>query len=103
MTGSKNWYIYIMEYYTVERKKELLPFMTAWTELESIMRSEIHQSVKGKYLPYKSNVSLKKKKVMFLGFSSVHCSVQGTHCLHQISGPSGGILPLLKKDFGDRS
>ena len=29
--------IYTMEYYTVERKKELLPFMTAWMELESIM------------------------------------------------------------------
>ena len=26
-----------MEYYTAERKKELLPFMTAWMELESIM------------------------------------------------------------------
>ena len=24
----KLWYIYTMEYYTVERKKELLPFMT---------------------------------------------------------------------------
>ena len=30
------WYIYTMEYYTAERK-ELLPFVTAWMELESIM------------------------------------------------------------------
>ena len=30
-----------MEYYTAERKKELLPFATAWMELESIMLSEI--------------------------------------------------------------
>ena len=37
-----------MEYYTEERK-ELLPFMTAWMELESIMLSEISQAVKGKY------------------------------------------------------
>ena len=26
MTGSKNWYIYTIEYYIAERKKELLPF-----------------------------------------------------------------------------
>ena len=38
-----------MEYYVVERKKVLLPFATAWMELESIMLSEISQSVKDKY------------------------------------------------------
>ena len=38
-----------MEFYAPERKKELLPFMTAWMELESIMLSEISQVVKGKY------------------------------------------------------
>ena len=32
----KPWYIYTMEYYTAEIKKELLPFRTAWMELESI-------------------------------------------------------------------
>ena len=26
----KLWYIYTMEYYAAERKKELLPFVTAW-------------------------------------------------------------------------
>ena len=39
-----------MEFYAAERKKELLPFMTAWMELESIMLSEINQMVKDKYL-----------------------------------------------------
>ena len=29
-----------MEFYTAERKKELLPFATAWMELDSIMLSE---------------------------------------------------------------
>ena len=29
------------QYYAVQRKKELLPFATAWVELESIMLSEI--------------------------------------------------------------
>ena len=35
----KLWDIYTMEYYTAERKKELLPFVAAWMELESIMLS----------------------------------------------------------------
>ena len=39
-----------MEYYTAERQKELLPFATAWMELESIMLSEISQAVKDEYL-----------------------------------------------------
>ena len=38
-----------MEFYIAERKNELLPFVTAWMELESIMLSEISQTVKDKY------------------------------------------------------
>ena len=38
-----------MEYYTAGRKKELLPFMIAWMELENIMLSEASQVVKDKY------------------------------------------------------
>ena len=49
MSGSKNWYIYTMEFYTAERKKELLPFATAWMDLESVMLSEISQAAKDKY------------------------------------------------------
>ena len=45
----KLWYIYTMEYYAAERKKEFLPSATAWMELESIMLSEISQAVKDKY------------------------------------------------------
>ena len=37
----KVWYIYMMEYYAAERKKELLSFVTAQMELEIIMLSEI--------------------------------------------------------------
>ena len=42
-------YIYRMEFYAAERKKELIPFATAWMELESIMLSEISQTVREKY------------------------------------------------------
>ena len=45
----KLWYIDKMEYYIAERKKALIPFMTAWMDLESIMLSEISQAVKDKY------------------------------------------------------
>ena len=45
----KLWYIYTVEYYTAERKKELLPFMTAWIGLESMMLSEMSQVRKEKY------------------------------------------------------
>ena len=38
-----------MEYYTVERKKELLTFVTVWMGLENIKLSEMSQSVKDKY------------------------------------------------------
>ena len=43
------WYIYTMECYAAERKKELLPLATAWMELESIKLLEISQAVKDRY------------------------------------------------------
>ena len=54
MPISKEWikkkcYIYTMEYYVAERKKELLPFITARMELERIMLSKISRVVKDKY------------------------------------------------------
>ena len=42
-------YIYTVEFYAAKRKKELIPFATAWMELESIMLSEISQMVRDKY------------------------------------------------------
>ena len=46
---TKLWHIYTMEYFAAERKKELLPFATAWMKLESIMLSEISKVVRDKY------------------------------------------------------
>ena len=40
--------MYTMEFFAAERKKELLPFETAWMDQESIMLSEISQAVKDK-------------------------------------------------------
>ena len=39
----KMWYIYTMEYYSATRKKEILPFVTTWLDLEGVMLSEISQ------------------------------------------------------------
>ena len=60
----KLWHIHTMEFYAAERKKELLPFATAWMELESIMLSEISQVVTDKYhiiSPLTENNQQKKK------------------------------------------
>ena len=45
----KLWCIYAMEFYAPQRKKELIPFATACMELDSIMLSEISQTVGDKY------------------------------------------------------
>ena len=45
----KLWYIYIMEFFAAERKKELIPFATAWMEVESIIPCEINQAVRDRY------------------------------------------------------
>ena len=38
-----------MEFYAAVRKKELIPFATAWMVLETIMISEIIQKVRDDY------------------------------------------------------
>ena len=42
----KVWCIKTMEYYVAKRKEELLPFTTAWMDLDSIILTEISQMVK---------------------------------------------------------
>ena len=44
------WEIYTMEYYlAIKKEKKILPFVTVWMDLESIMLSEISLSEKDKY------------------------------------------------------
>ena len=45
----KLWYIYTMEFYAAQRKKERRRFAMAWMELENIMLSKISQVVRDKY------------------------------------------------------
>ena len=62
-SGSKNyvWYIYTTEYHAAERKKELLPFVTAWMDLESIMPGGERQTPSD--LSYKWNLINKTNKL----------------------------------------
>ena len=43
------WDIYTVEYYLAIKKKKILPFVTAWMDLENIMLSEMSQPEKDKY------------------------------------------------------
>ena len=45
----KLWHIYTMEFYSAERKMDLIPFVTALMKLDSIILSEISQVVRDKY------------------------------------------------------
>ena len=40
------WFIYTMEYYLVQKKKDILKFADKWTELEKGILSEVTQSPK---------------------------------------------------------
>ena len=55
----KMWFIYTMEYYSVIKKNEILPFAIAWMEVECIMLSEISQSEKD--ILFQSYVEFKKQ------------------------------------------
>ena len=51
-----------MEYYAAERKKELLPFATAWTDLENICLSAGSEKQIPYDLTFNWNISNRRKK-----------------------------------------
>ena len=42
------WNIYTMEFFSILKKKKMLPFATIWMDLENIMLSEVNQYEKHK-------------------------------------------------------
>ena len=45
----KMWYIHSMEYYSIIKKNEIMPFVAIWMDLEIIILSEISQTEEDKY------------------------------------------------------
>ena len=45
----KMWYTYTMEYYSAIKRDEIVPFATAWMDLEIIILREVSQTEKDKY------------------------------------------------------
>ena len=45
----KMWYTHTMEHYSFLKKKEILPYVTTWIDLEGIMLSEVSHAQKDKY------------------------------------------------------
>ena len=45
----KMWYIYTMEYYSAIQRNEIGSFVEMWTDLESVILSEVSQKEKNKY------------------------------------------------------
>ena len=43
------WYIYIMEYYIVIKRNEVMPFAATWVDLEIVILNEVSQKEKNKY------------------------------------------------------
>jgi hypothetical protein len=44
----KMWYLYIMEFYLVMKKNEILSFASKWMKLENITLSQVSQAQKAK-------------------------------------------------------
>ena len=45
----KTWYTYAMEYYSTNKKNDIMPFAARWMDLEIIILSEVSQKEKDKY------------------------------------------------------
>ena len=59
--------LYILENYTTMRKKEILPFVTTWMDLEGPMLSEISQIEKDKYFMVSLICGIRGKKKKKIG------------------------------------
>ena len=45
----KIWHIYITEYYSAIKRNKIQLFVVRWTDLESVIQSEVSQKEKSKY------------------------------------------------------
>ena len=59
----KMWYIYTTEYYSSNKKNEMMPFVATWMDLEIITLSEVNQTEKDKYHLILLICGIQKKKI----------------------------------------
>ena len=45
----KMWYLHTIEYYSVVKRNEIMPFAATWIDLQIIMLSEVSQMEKSKH------------------------------------------------------
>ena len=55
-------YMYTMENYSAIKKKEIMPFVATWMDLESVIQSEVGQKEKNKYRMLTHIYGIKKKQ-----------------------------------------
>ena len=55
-------YIYTMEYYSVIKKYEIMPFAATWVNLETVILNEVSQKEKDKYHMVSFTWGIKKRK-----------------------------------------
>ena len=55
------WYIHTTEYYSANKKNELMSFVATWVDPENVTLSEVSQTEKGKYHMTFLSVYSKKK------------------------------------------
>ena len=96
----KPWYIYTMEYYAAERKKELLPLATVWMDLESIMLSETSQLEKDNYHMIYSYVECNEQNALTSKIVTDSCCERR---LTAVGGLGGGHVVKGKKKKKEKS
>ena len=78
-------------YYAAERKKELLPLVTAWMGLESIMLSDISQAVLDKYHMISPLSGTKSKQTNMQNISrDIEIKNNLTVTREEVGGDNGG-------------
>ena len=60
----KMWHIYTMEYYSAIKRNEIELCVVRWTDLESVIQSEVSQKEKNNYRMLTHIYGIKKKKVL---------------------------------------
>ena len=88
------WYIYTMKYYSAIKRNETGSFVVMWTNLESVIHSEVSQKEKNKYRILMHYMESRKMVLMNLfAWQEKRCRRREQTCGHKWVGKGrvGGI------------